>query len=322
MWFIMGLIELDSIYKYYGKKPILKGISFKVNQGEIMGILGPNGAGKTTLLRIISNFTPPTRGKLIIDGLDPFRSFKNSLKVREKIGYFIEKVPLYQEMKVISFLRFTAELKVGDKRLRQNMVAQAVAKCSLEDIQDVYIRNLSRGYRQRVGIAQAIINDPDIIVLDEPTVGLDPVQVVETRRLLKEMAVNKTIIFSSHILSEVSQLSNRIIILNNGKLIADDTLANLGEKIRSFTQIEVQIEGPVEMVVDKLYEIPGVQDVTKIRPISVSTQEYSIVASVDSDIPKHLSVLSWENHWIIREMRTRETNLESIFVSIINKNSR
>jgi ABC-2 type transport system ATP-binding protein len=257
-----------------------------------------------------------------IDGLNPFKSSRNSLEARKKIGYFIEKVPLYQEMKVISFLQFAAELKVEDKKRRQKIVDQAVDKCSLGGVKNVYIRNLSRGYRQRVGIAQALINDPDIIVLDEPTVGLDPVQVVETRRLIKETAGDKTVIFSSHILSEVSQLTDRIIILNNGKLIADDTLGNLDEKVRSFTHIHVQIEGPAEMIVDRLYAIPGVKNVTRTRPISSATEEYAVVASTDSDISKHLCMLSWEKGWIIRQMRTRETNLESIFVSIINEDSR
>jgi len=312
----MEVINVNSVTKSYGKREVLQGISFSVEKGEIVGILGRNGAGKTTLLRILSCFLYPSTGQVSIAGLDVT---KNSLEVRRKIGYFMESVPLYRDMKVVDFLNFAAEMKDVHKNQRKEIVAKSIARCGLDQVRNVLIRKLSRGYRQRVGLSQATINEPEVIILDEPTVGLDPVQTIEIRKLIKELSGSSTILFSSHVLHEVNELANRVIILDNGKTIADDFVNKLNNRLLTSIQIQVKIEGPSGPVIEEIKKIAGVINIQKREETSTSdgVNDLMIEASKAIDIEKELWLIGCRNHWIIRQMKTTEMDLENIVIKLM-----
>ncbi len=232
------MIEVDNLTKLYGSLVALRQVNFRVEQGEIVGFLGPNGAGKTTALRIITCFMPPTSGTARVAGLD---CQQNSLEVRAKIGYLPENVPLYQDMTTRRFLAFAAAAK-GVSRLRKPQEVERVMEvCAVTPVAERIIGNLSKGYRQRIGIAQALLNDPPILILDEPTIGLDPTQIVEIRSLIKELGAERTIILSSHILPEVSQICQRILIINHGQIVATDTPANLTAQLQRNLQVYLEV---------------------------------------------------------------------------------
>lgn len=218
------MILTHNISKYFGQTQALKNISFEITKGEIVGFLGPNGAGKTTLMRILTAFLPATSGRASVCGYDVAKS---SLEVRRKVGYLSETPPLYQDMTVRDYLKFAARLKDVESRQIFKQIDKAVEECRLEGIQNKMIGTLSKGYKQRVGIAQAIINDPQILILDEPTEGLDPLQILQVRNLIKGLEHKRTVILSTHILSEIEQIAKRVIILKAGKIVADELLENL-----------------------------------------------------------------------------------------------
>src|SRR3989338_853397 len=218
------MIEVENLTKEYGEFRAVDNISFSVEKGEILGFLGPNGAGKTTVMRILTCFFPPTKGRAIVAG---FNCFEDSLNVRKRIGYLPERVPLYEDMKVSDYLRFVAAIKGTPAKEVKRQVEKVMDDCSLSDVSNKLIKAVSRGYRQRVGIAQALVNDPEVLILDEPTVGLDPKQIKEIRKLIKDLAGRHTVILSTHILPEVSILCGRVIIINKGKVVAVDRPENL-----------------------------------------------------------------------------------------------
>ena len=316
----MSIIKVDSLKKRYGKKTALNDISFEIEKGEIIALLGPNGAGKTTLLRILALFIPPSEGHVTINGVDPFyNGDKALLGIKEKIGYFIEKVPLYNDMTVLSFLKFVSEIKIPHKNKRSRCIEQVIDKCRLNKVEKTRIKNLSRGYRQRVGFAQALINEPDILILDEPTVGLDPAQINWIRNMIKNMVGIKTIIFSSHILSEVNHLTDRVIIINEGNIVEDNSIEKLKSISYPFNKIELQVEKTDPEIIGILKNLPGV---TKVELGGNQLENYydiMIEAKVDCDAIKNISSLALANKWVVRRLTISTANLEEIFMSIISK---
>ncbi|MBE9035646.1 ABC transporter ATP-binding protein [aff. Roholtiella sp. LEGE 12411] len=249
------MIEVEHLSKIYGSTPAITDVTFSVEPGEILGFLGPNGAGKTTTMRILAGYLPATNGKARIAGYDVH---ENSLAVRQRIGYLPETPPLYPEMTVEGFLHFVARIKGVSAGDRASKVIAAIERCNLEEKRRVIIRKLSKGYRQRVGIAQAIVHDPPAIILDEPTVGLDPRQIIEVRNLIKSLAGTHTIILSTHILPEASMTCSRIAIINRGKIVATNTPENLMMQLTSGSGYELEIEGEAALAKQVLQNVAGV----------------------------------------------------------------
>jgi ABC-2 type transport system ATP-binding protein len=287
-------------------------MSFNVEKGEILGFLGPNGAGKTTTMRIITGYMPASEGSVKVDG---FEVFDNPLDVRRRIGYLPENPPLYMEMTVASYLRFVAKIKgVAKSRLRDE-VNRVMDKVNITDVRDRIIAKLSKGYKQRVGLAQALLNDPPVLILDEPTIGLDPKQIHEVRELIKELAGNHTVVLSTHILPEVEQTCHRVIIIERGKIVAVDTPQNLRFQLQGAERIFVEIEGPVESVMPKLKSLPGVMDVRELTQREGATR-YQVESELKRDIRKDLARAVVENGWGLLELQSGAMSLEDIFLKL------
>lgn len=306
------MIEVENLTKFYGSLPALRQISFTVEQGEIVGFLGPNGAGKTTALRILTCYLPPTSGTARVAGLD---CQQQSLEVRAQIGYLPENVPLYPDMPVRRFLAFAAAAKGIDRSHAAREVDQVMEACSVKEVSHRIIGHLSKGYCQRLGIAQALLNNPPILILDEPTIGLDPAQIVEIRSLIKELGKERTIILSSHILPEVSQICQRIMVINNGQIIATDTPANLTTQLQDTIQIYLEVVAPGSDVVKTLAGVDGVQE---IRPEN-GPDRYLVEASRDLDVRPELARTIVDHGWQLRELRTRDLSLEEIFMHLVTE---
>ena len=310
------MIEVDSVSKRFGAIQALHDVTFRVREGDIVGLLGPNGAGKTTTMRILSCFIPPTSGSVRIDGLD---AEKNSLAIRERVGYFLEKASIYPDMRVAGFLDFVARIKKVPRDQRGKVVSEAMGLCGLDHMKDRIIGNLSKGYAQRVGLAQALLNNPKILLLDEPTIGLDPEQVVEIRNLIHGLAGRRTVILSSHILPEISQICNRVIIIDKGRIIAIDTPEKLSARLQNSNHFKVRIEAPDGGAITKLDEIPGMIRVEEEATLSRSTSDYLVQAGKDVDVPRQLCALAFRNQWVLREIRAIEMSLEDVFLKLVKK---
>jgi ABC-2 type transport system ATP-binding protein len=311
------MIEVNYVSKHFGSIKALNDVSFRVEKGEIAGLLGRNGAGKTTMLRILSCFFPPSEGRIRVAEINPET---NSLLVRKKIGYFLEKTPVYNEMRVIDFLEFVAGLKGILKQNRKKNIAEIVEVCGLGDVLNRITGNLSKGYRTRIGLAQALLGNPEVLLLDEPTVGLDPEQIIEIRDLIKRLAGSKTILLSTHILPEVSQLCSKIIILNSGEVVAAGNSQNLNTFLnKSNTSFSTIIESPNGQVVEILNATPGIVNVQLKKSVSKSASQFLIDVAENIDFPPILCAMAFQNHWILREIRPVQMNLEEIFVELIRK---
>src|SRR6187399_569701 len=254
----MLLISVENISKRYPTKTAIEGMSFNVEKGEILGFLGPNGAGKTTTMRIITGYMPASGGTVRIDGFDVG---DNPIECRKRIGYLPENPPLYTEMTVTSYLRFVGKIKGVTSAKLAGEVDRVMDKVNITEVQGRIIAKLSKGFKQRVGIAQALLNDPPVLILDEPTIGLDPKQIHEVRELIKELAGKHTVILSTHILPEVEQTCHRVIIIDHGKIVAVDTPQNLRNQAQATSRTSLEVEGPTSAVVSKLKSLPGVVDV-------------------------------------------------------------
>lgn len=257
------MIQATQLTKRYGSTTAIQEVSFEVKKGEILGFLGPNGAGKTTTMRILSGFFTATEGKATIAGFDVF---EDPLEVKKRVGYLPENPPLYGEMKVDAYLRFVATIKGVEGSSLDFRVANSKERCSLTEVGDRLIKQLSKGYRQRVGLAQAIIHDPEVLILDEPTIGLDPKQIIEVRELIKSLGGDHTVILSTHILSEVSMTCERVIIIDKGEIVAMDTPENLTRQAAGEQRLELEVVGPVENLTSLLREIPQVKKVITNPP--------------------------------------------------------
>ena len=306
------MIEVKNLVKQYGNNFAVDDISFKVNQGDILGFLGPNGAGKSTTMNIVTGYLSATSGTVTIDGVD---IMEDPIAAKSKIGYLPEHPPLYLDMTVKEYLGFVYELK----KATQPRNAHIDEICELVKISDVYkrpIKNLSKGYRQRVGIAQAMIGNPQVLILDEPTVGLDPKQIIEIRTLIKELGERHTVILSSHILPEVQAVCDRIIVINKGKLVADDTPDNLSRNLSSDHKLRMRIEGPDKEVKRLLKNIPGMLSVEVLGERENGVFEYDIEGEPNSDLRREIFKRLAAREWPILGMRSSEMTLEDIFLQL------
>jgi ABC-2 type transport system ATP-binding protein len=310
------MIEVEGLTKSFGNILAVRNISFKVEKGEIVGFLGPNGAGKTTTMRILTGFFPPTSGKARIAGFDVFN---DSLEVRRKIGYFLEKAPLYPDMSVKVFLNFVAEVRGIGKREKKQKIGKVMDECGIESVSGRLIGNLSKGYRQRVCLAQALLHDPEVLILDEPTIGLDPEQVVEVRHLIRNLGSERTVLLSTHILPEVSMICQQVIIIDKGEIIAVDTPENLMDKLQESSRIFVQIEGPSLQVLQELKKIPGILQVEEKGVTSHNVFSYLVESKKDMDISKEISSAVFRNNWGLLEMRPMVMTLEDIFLKLVTE---
>ncbi|HEC16140.1 MAG TPA: ATP-binding cassette domain-containing protein [Sedimenticola sp.] len=308
------MIEVEHLTKDYGQHRALDDISFSVGKGEIVGFLGPNGAGKTTMMRILTCFFPATKGKAMVAGYD---CFEDSLNVRKRIGYLPERVPLYEDMKVTDYLAFAAGAKGVPARDVKRSVDQVVDDFGLHDVASKMISACSRGYRQRVGLAQAVVNDPDVLILDEPTVGLDPKQIQEIRRIIRDLAGKRTVILSTHILPEVSLLCGRVIIINKGKLVAVDKPENLTAKKSS--KLLLRIDGPEADIEKAITRVEGVKATEREQVAAGDPCGFIVDFDDEKLVRKNLQSLIAQNSWDLIEMRPIEKSLEEIFINLITK---
>ncbi|MBR6046377.1 MAG: ATP-binding cassette domain-containing protein [Ruminococcus sp.] len=306
------MIEVQNLSKHYGDKRAVDNISFKAEDGEILGFLGPNGAGKSTTMNILTGYISCTSGKALIDGID---ILEEPIKAKAKIGYLPELPPLYLDMTVKEYLNFIYDLKKC--KLPRNTHLKDI--CSLVKIDHVYkrlIKNLSKGYKQRVGLAQALVGNPNVLILDEPTVGLDPKQIIEIRTLIKKLGRNHTVILSSHILSEVQAVCDKIVVINEGRIVADDTEDNLSRKLSSDHRLTVRIEGEQSEVLRMIESIRDVEKTDIGARHDEDVIEYRIEAKEGSDIRRELFKKCAESGFIILEMKSSELTLEDIFLRL------
>lgn len=307
------MIEVTNLTKYYGEIRGIDTISFSIGRGEIVGLLGPNGSGKTTTMRILTCFFPPTRGSAKVAGYDVVTQ---PIEVRRRIGYMPETVPLYPDMKVASYLNFVAEAKRMNSRQRKARIGAIMEQCGIVDVAHRLVGNLSKGFRQRVGLAQALINDPEVLILDEPTIGLDPKQVAEIREFIKSLAGERTIILSTHILPEVSMTCERIIIIHEGKIAAVDTPDNLMKKLQKTSKTVLLIKGPAGSIREKLHMLPGVIAIADKGETSPGVCCFEVEAEKETEISGELAQLVYLNSWKLVEMRTEKMSLEKIFIEL------
>ncbi|MFB2835889.1 ABC transporter ATP-binding protein [Floridanema evergladense] len=312
------MIEVENLTKIYGSSPAIQDVSFTVEPGEIVGFLGPNGAGKTTTMRILAGYLPATSGTARIAGYDVH---EDSMAVRQRIGYLPELPPLYPDMTVEGFLYFVSRIKGVPAGDRADKVKSAIERCNLQEKRQVLIRKLSKGFRQRVGIAQAIVHDPPALILDEPTVGLDPRQIIEMRNLIKSLAGSHTIILSTHILPEVSMTCSRITIINRGKIVATNTPENLEANLVGGTGYELEIEGEQETILERLRLLSGVSLVESV-PVSsgVFLPEnrglYRVVSEPGEEIGREIAAALVGSDLGLYEMRRTRASLEEVFLRL------
>jgi gliding motility-associated transport system ATP-binding protein len=308
------MIEVHGLTKQYGPITAIRDVSFAVAQGEIVGFLGPNGAGKSTTMRILSCFMPASAGTAKVAGYDVFRE---SMEVRRRIGYLPENVPLYSDMRVAAYLDFVAEVKGVPRASRRRRVAEAMDRCLISDVQNRLIGKLSKGYRQRVGLAQAIISDPAVLILDEPTIGLDPRQIAEIRALIKSLAGAHTVILSTHILPEVSMVCGSVIIINKGAIVAQGPIDTLVEQFFPTSRVHVQLDGPLDAVRAALQKISGVVTVHEAPPTGDPAPGFVVESPRDRDVRAEVFRLAAEQRWPLLELRRVGMTLEEVFMRIV-----
>lgn len=301
------MIRVQNLTKYYGERLAVDNVSFNVAKGEIVGLLGPNGAGKTTTMRILTGFLMPTSGDAWVADCN---MATNSLEGRRHIGYLPEAIPLYTDVTVRSYLDFAGRLRGLDKHQIKERIDDVVELCHLEEYIDVLIGKLSRGFRQRVGVAQAIIHEPEVMILDEPTLGIDPIQVAQTRQLIKDLGKEHTILISSHILPEVSMVCDRVVIIHEGQIVAEDRIENLSSILRGSRNIRLEVEGPYDAVTVKLQQVSGVRRVQYQEPY------HTVECPADQDLRSSLMAAIVQGGWTILSMGTMDMSLEDIFLEL------
>jgi ABC-2 type transport system ATP-binding protein len=314
------MIEALSLVKNYGKERGVKDINFTVKDGEILGFLGRNGAGKTTTMNILTGYYTPDDGTVLINGTD---ICENSAKAKRQIGYLPENPPLYPDHTVGSYLDFVCDLKSVKSSYKKQHIKDIMELTGILDVGLRVIKNLSKGYKQRIGLAQALISDPQVIILDEPTVGLDPKQISDIRLLIRNLGKKHSVILSSHILSEVSQICDRVIIIDNGEIIATDTPENLSNKFAVFSRLSVKISGLQEGIIQLIKSIPGVLKVETEFEKNNDTEtmnDYIIESDKNTDIVRPLFFKLAENGYVIYVMKPADLNLEDVFIKLTNKN--
>lgn len=310
------MIEVKNVTKKYGSFVAVDDISFSVKEGEIVGFLGPNGAGKSTTMNTITGFIEQTKGEVIINGFD---TLKKPKKAKEQIGYMPEGVPVYGELTIKEFVTYMAELKKIKRKEKKENVQEVLKKTGLVEIQNKIIKNLSRGQKQRVSLAGALVGNPKVLILDEPTVGLDPKQITEIRNLIKELGKEHTVILSSHILSEVSQICNKVIIINKGKIVAIDTPENLEKKVADNNVVYVTVEDTENKMDTMKGKIEGIKEIKFVSNNEDNTKKYIITGEKDVDLRKKIFNEFAKENITIFEMKKAEATLEDAFMKLISE---
>lgn len=309
------MIEVVNLTKRFPRHEAVRGISFSVAKGEIIGFLGPNGAGKTTTLRMLTGYLPPTSGTASVAGHDVYR---DSVEARRKIGYMPENVPLYDDMRVREYLRFRANLKGLGNRDAKRRVEEVVETCGLDAVKRKMIRVLSKGYRQRVGLADALVHSPELLILDEPTNGLDPNQIRQIRELIRRLAENHTVLLSTHILSEVEATCGRVIIIDGGKIKAQDTPRNLVEGMRAAGKVHLEVQGDFQTISGAISRMENVKRVTG-EDQGDGWTKFEILVDSGADVRERLHELVSQYAWPLRSLSRKEATLEDVFVELTRK---
>jgi ABC-2 type transport system ATP-binding protein len=307
------MIEVEGLTKRYGRQTAVDGISFGVQKGEILGFLGPNGAGKTTTMRILTCYLPPTAGTARVAGHDVFES---PLEVKKRVGYLPEAPPLYPDMDVVTYLDFVAKVKQVPARERRKKVDDAMEKCRIGDVRTKLIGRLSKGYRQRVGVAQAILHNPEVLILDEPTAGLDPKQIIETRELIKGLGGDHTVILSTHILPEVSMTCGRVVIINKGRVVAEDTPENLTHRLRGAGGLRLEVRGESGPVFDAIRTIPGVLSIRQKGDAPGGVAAFEVEAEAGRDVRADLARAVVQKGFDLLGLGQVGMSLEEIFLHL------
>ena len=302
------MIEVKNLTRYYGTRRAINNISFQIEKGEVVGFLGPNGAGKSTTMNIISCILAASSGSAKINGFD---TFEKSLEIRKIIGYLPETPPLYSDMIVSDYLNFAAGIRGVDTKRISSSVDRVIEKCSLKDVGHRIIGRLSKGYQQRVGLAQAMVHNPEILILDEPTIGLDPIQIIEIRKLIQELTAEHTIILSSHILPEINQICKRVIIINDGEIAAVDSLGGLAASLRKSDRLSLTVRSSEENVIEKVNDLDQVISVT-----NSGGNQYLIECALRSNLQDKIAKLALKNNWGIVELKPVSMTLEDIFLKL------
>ncbi len=314
------MIEINNLVKRYGDKKAVNGISFTVNDDEVLGFLGPNGAGKSTTMNIITGYLSSTSGTVKVNGHD---ILEEPELAKKEIGYLPENPPLYTDMTVNEYLDFICDLKGVDKHKRRKQLEKIISMVKISEVTDRLIGNLSKGYKQRVGIAQALVGNPSILILDEPTVGLDPSQIIEIRKLIKSLSKSHSIIISSHILSEIQEIADRVVIINNGKIAAVDTLTDLSKRLSGQSKLLMSFRGPVKECSTKIRTLPGITSaVPRIVDSKYSQLELGITGENSNEIRESIFFMMANSGWPILELRSLDPSLEEVFLNITSGKKR
>jgi ABC-2 type transport system ATP-binding protein len=309
------MIEVEHLTKRYGPTLAVSDVSFEVQKGEILGFLGPNGAGKTTTMRVITGYLPPSAGRVRVAGYDVEQE---ALEAKRRTGYLPESPPVYPDMTVQEYLAFVARIKGLARRDIKIRIHEVSEKCAITDVQQRQIGKLSKGYRQRVGLAQALIHNPDVLILDEPTAGLDPKQIIETRELIKGLAGQHTIVLSTHILPEVSKTCQRVVVINAGKIVAVGTPDELTRRLQGYETVLISVEGPAAEIIERLQRVKGVNWVEP-RESSDGRITIEVHSEKGQDVRAELARSVVESHWKLFELKTSGLSLEDIFLKLTTR---
>lgn len=307
------MIQVEQLTKRYGPVTAIQDVSFSVEKGQIVGFLGPNGAGKSTTMRILSCFIPASEGTARVAGYDVF---SESMEVRRRIGYLPENAPLYGDLPVAAYLDFVAEIKGVGRSARKARVAEVMERCFIADMRDRMIGKLSKGYRQRVGLAQALLGDPEVLILDEPTIGLDPRQIADIRALIRSLAGQHTVILSTHILPEVSMVCDGVVIINRGRIVAQGTQSELVAQFFPSARLEVQVGGPAGAVEAAIRGIPGVRKV-EVVPSRDGVAAFLVESPRERDVRAELAQLVTGQGWKLLELHQSGLSLEEVFIRVV-----
>lgn len=313
------MIEVSNLVKRYGDHTAVDYLSFQIEKGKIYGFLGPNGAGKSTTMNMITGYIASTEGTVTIDGHD---ILEEPEKAKKCIGYLPEQPPLYFDMTVLEYMKFAADLKKIPKDKKKAMIEEVMDMVKITDMKNRLIKNLSKGYRQRVGLAQAILGYPEVIILDEPTVGLDPKQIIEIRDLIKSLKKKHTVILSSHILSEVSAICDYVLIISHGKLVASDTPDNLGKLAAGSNNLNLLVKGEKSRIRQLLEEISGVKEISIEKKSDQEGWNVTVSTEENADIREEVFFKMAENHYPILEMQSQKISLEEIFLELTEDNKK
>ena len=309
------MIEVENLTKRYGPTLAVSEVTFEARKGEVLGFLGPNGAGKTTTMRVITGYLPPSEGRVRVAGYDVV---EEPLEAKRRTGYLPEAPPVYPDMTVTEYLAFVGRIKGISRRELKSRLAEISERCAVTDVLNRQIGRLSKGYRQRVGLAQALIHNPEVLVLDEPTAGLDPKQIIETRQLIKGLAGRHTVILSTHILPEASKTCQRVVVINAGKIVAVGTPDELTRRLQGFETILLTVEGLAADVKDKLQRVEGV-NLVEPRDSADGRVTYEVHAEKGKDVRAELARAVVESHWKLYELKTSGLSLEDIFLKLTTK---